>query len=125
MTIDALETLLSGYKHWRDIGNHALIGGLIAEVVVIAVVSEHWKYKWTCELAAGIVVLVGVWTEVTYSGYADEIERQIRQQSNKQIALLNRKQGMHGKMPLTRGWKPSGLKRESHGANLIQSRKPL
>src|SRR5690242_14020545 len=93
MTIDALETLLSGYKHWRDIGNDALIGGLIAEVVVIAVVSEHWKYKWTCELAAGIVVLVGVWTEVTYSGYADEIERQIRQQSNKQIALLNREAG--------------------------------
>jgi hypothetical protein len=93
MTTDPLETLLAGYKSWRDIGNDALIGGLIAEIAVIALVAEHWKRKWLCELLAGVIVLIGVWIEVQYSGYADEIERQIRQQSNKQIALLNKEAG--------------------------------
>jgi hypothetical protein len=93
MTPDSLEKLLTGYKNWRDIGNDALIGGLIAEIAVIALVSEHWKRKWACELLAGVIVLIGVLIEVKYSGYADEIERQIRQQSNRQVALLNKEAG--------------------------------
>jgi hypothetical protein len=93
MTPDTLEKLLSGYKNWRDVGNDALIGGLIAEVAVIALISEHWKRKWACELLAGIIVLIGVLIEIKYSGYADEIERQIREQSGKQIAWLNKEAG--------------------------------
>lgn len=85
-----LELLLTGYKHWRDIGNDLLIGGLIVEVFISAAIAETRRYKWLAELLAGVIVLVGVWVEVQYGGYADAIERQIRQQSNEKIADLNR-----------------------------------
>jgi hypothetical protein len=81
MMTDSLESLLVGYKHWRDIGNDALIVGLIVEVAVIVLISEDRKYKWLFEVLAAIVVLAR-WIEVQYGGYADEIERQIRQQSH-------------------------------------------
>lgn len=89
MTTD-LESLLTGYKHWRDIGNRLLIGGLIAEVFISAAIAEHRKYKWLAELLAAVIVLVGVWVEVQNGGYADDIERQIRQQSDEKIADLNK-----------------------------------
>jgi hypothetical protein len=85
MTAD-LEILLAGYKHWRDIGNDALIGGLIAEVAIIVTISEHWRFKWAFELLAGIIVLAGVWTEVAYGGYADEVEAQLRQKLETKLA---------------------------------------
>ena len=83
------ESLLTGYKQFRDIGNDLLIGGLIAEVFISAAIAETRKYKWLAELLAGAIVLIGVGVEVRYGGYADEVERQIRQQSNHKIADLN------------------------------------
>lgn len=88
--LDTSEILLAGYKHWRDIGNDLLIGGLIIEVFISAVVSDKRKYKWLPELLAAVLVLVGVWVEVQNGGRADEIERQIRRVSSEKIAGLNR-----------------------------------
>jgi len=65
------ESLLTGYKYVRDIGNDLLIAGLIAEVSISAAVAETRKYKWLVELLAGAIVLVSVWVEVRYGGYAD------------------------------------------------------
>jgi DNA segregation ATPase FtsK/SpoIIIE-like protein len=90
MASDPLEILLAGYRSWYHIGNDVLIAGLIAEVAAIAILSEHWKHKWAVELLAGVVVLVGVWIEVRYGGYADDLEHHMRQVSNEKIAGLNR-----------------------------------
>ena len=89
--IDPSEILLTGYKHWRDIGNDLLIGGLIVEVFISAAIGEHRKYKWLAELLAGVVVLVGVFIEVQNGNRADEVERRMRQASNERIAALTLK----------------------------------
>lgn len=88
----ALESLLAGYKYWRNFGNNLLIGGLIVEVF-ISLMSERRKYKPAIEVIAGLAVLVGVCVEVAYGGYADDVERQIRQGLNLQVATLDKEAG--------------------------------
>lgn len=90
MATDPVELLLAGYKHWRDIGNDLLIGGLVVEVFISAAISETRKYKWLAELLAGLIVLVGVWIEVQNGNSADEVERQMRQASAEKIAHVNK-----------------------------------
>ncbi len=95
--MNPLESSLVGYQFWRGIGNDALIGGLIAEVAVIAFVSEGRRFKRSLEFIAAFVVLVGVGIEVQLSRYADNIERQIRQQSNERVSALdNRTETLRG-----------------------------
>jgi len=92
------EILLAGYRYCRDIGNAILIGGLIAEVAVIAIVSEKRKYKWLLEFLAALVVLVGVWIEVQYGGYVDDVEFEIQADlKTKLIQVAPRAELLYGK----------------------------
>ena len=89
--MDSLEALLSGYEHFRDIGNNLLIAGLVAEALITCFAPDDRKIlKRVLELLATLVVLIGVAIEVRYGSYADDTSRQLRQLSAEKIADLNK-----------------------------------
>ena len=84
----SLETALTGYQYWRDVGNDVLLVGLIADILIAAFL-EHFRWKRWLEVVATLVVVLGVWAERRYGGYADDASRQIRAGQETKIAALN------------------------------------